>query len=176
MNERNVVYCIKNEITGDCYAGITTRELSERIDQHFNQHSKHQSANCENRTSLYKDFEIYGKENFSTSILYRADSKRELMRAERYFQSQPAFRKYAKKEENRDTRKKHGLRRVKLIGPNGIANYYPNPNAVTKAFNCERSNIIRSLRGEYKFKRAYQAEYVSELEYQINRMNQLALF
>ena len=161
-----VLYQIKNTVTNNCYVGYTTRKLEDRISQHLGCHSKSSASACYNRTKMYEDFNKYGLENFSVSILGICQTKKELIDAEKLFQDHKDFKYYNERNSKKDTTKKHKLKKVCLTDSQGIKQYFKSPIEVAKKFNCHRSNVIKAIKGQYLLKRKYKAEYINNLDKQ----------
>lgn len=65
------IYCITNNINQKQYVGLTTRDVTERFEEH-----------CKADSYIGKAIRKYGEGNFSLSILDTAESREELTRKE----------------------------------------------------------------------------------------------
>jgi hypothetical protein len=157
-----VCYEIKNNITGDCYAGMTTRKLIKRINQHEKLHSKKGSSNSVNRTLMYVDFEKYGIDNFSVRILKQCKTKLELLEYEKEKRLEPQYSKYSFREKTKNTSKKHKLTKVLLTDLKGNELLFSRSIYVARFCECDRSNVTKALKGQYRLKRKYKAEYITD--------------
>jgi group I intron endonuclease len=74
------IYKITNTINNKVYIGQTTRTLTERFKEHL------RNCNTESKKTmhLYSAMNIYGKENFSISLLEEASTLDELNQKEIY--------------------------------------------------------------------------------------------
>ena len=160
LNESMVVYEIENKISGNCYVGITTKKLQNRIYQHINLHSKNESSGKNNRTSLYLDFNKYGLHNFSVRILHKCNTKRELLNLEKQIVKNEKYLLYAQNGLKRDFTKKNYFTGVYLIDENNNKTLFKSPSEIAKKFGCHRSNVIKVIKGKYKLRRKYKVEYI----------------
>ncbi|MBE7691165.1 GIY-YIG nuclease family protein [Tenacibaculum piscium] len=161
LNKSCVVYQIENDITLDAYVGYTKGKLKVRYNSHNGCHSSSVHSNCNNRTSLYRDFKKYGKENFTIRILNTATNKTQLLELEKTYQVMPKYEKYNERSKNRDTScRKNKDMIILLIDEKGNKSYYENPIDVARSFNVHRSSILKAINNAYKFKRKYVALFV----------------
>ncbi|MCG8867984.1 GIY-YIG nuclease family protein [Tenacibaculum finnmarkense] len=174
LNKSCVVYQIENDITQDAYVGYTKGKLKVRYSSHNGCHSSSVHSNCDNRTSLYRDFKKYGKSNFTMRILNTATNKTQLLELEKTYQVMPKYKKYNEQSKNRNTSSgKNKDMIILLIDEKGNRSYYENPIDVARSFNVHRSSIIKAINNAYKFKRKYVALFVPR--YSVNK-EQLNLF
>ena len=167
------VYIIENTITGDRYCGQTSN-LAQRLYSHINCHSKNKSSSNKTRTNLYRDFELYGIGNFNWSVYIATECKEARLRIEKSLKQKEEYDKYSERERNRDVTKKHPMIRVMLVSEKKRL-VFPSPMSVTNFFGTERTNILRALKGEYKYKRRFTATYITEEDYQ-KELGQLSIF
>lgn len=70
------VYKITNKINNKCYIGCTEKSIEYRFAQHKNSNKQY---------PLYKDFKIYGIENFTLELLEKCCSREEALSLEKYY-------------------------------------------------------------------------------------------
>tara|TARA_B100002019_G_scaffold245559_1_gene223000 strand:- start:275 stop:757 length:483 start_codon:yes stop_codon:yes gene_type:complete len=61
------IYCLTNKMNGHQYIGFTTRNINDRLAEHFAP-SSYKSGN-----PIHRAIKKYGKENFKVEILYSGD-------------------------------------------------------------------------------------------------------
>lgn len=156
----NILYKIKNTLTGDVYIGVTTRCFKERLNQHLNVHSKNNASTPEYRTSFYEDLNNYGAKIFEVMVLEQNEDISVLREIEKKLQMNDECEKYTSKDFNRDTTRKRNYTKIicKSIKTGEILEFTSQAEC-GRYFNCHRTNVIRALRGEYKLKREYKVSY-----------------
>lgn len=78
---QGIIYCIENTVNGHKYIGQTIRTLERRIGEHFSSFDKEYNKN----RALYCAINKYGKENFISSKIDKAETQEELDTKETYW-------------------------------------------------------------------------------------------
>jgi hypothetical protein len=161
LEQTNVLYCIENTVNGNKYVGMTKRRFIDRMNQHMFMHSKQKSSDSENRTTLYKDFEIYGLKAFHAYVLMQNDDTSILIKEEDRLRSEvEEYYEYAKRDLNRDTSRKVEYSKIICTSLDGKERLeFKTQAECGRHFDCHRTNVKRALRGEYNLKKKWRVTY-----------------
>jgi hypothetical protein len=158
LEKSGVLYSIENTITGDKYAGVTMRKLKDRLKQHAFMHSKHNSSSPNNRTSFYSDLNSIDISNFKVTVLHQSQDRDLLFAMEKEIQKGAAYEKYTNKDIVRDRTRKRIYNKIICVNGDEVLEF-PTPIACAKFFNCDRTNVLRAIKGEYKLKRKFKVTF-----------------
>ena len=161
LSLKNVLYCIENKVTGDKYAGVTTRRFRERLIQHLTLHSKKKSSATDGRTDLYKDLNKYGPKIFKAYVIEQNDDYNHLINEERRLTSEDEnYYRYSKRDLNRDKTRKREYSKIicTSVDSDEVLEFETQADC-GRYFNCDRTNVTRALRGEYNLKRKWKVTY-----------------
>lgn len=167
------VYVISNSVNSNLYVGVTSLSIEKRMSIH-KMHSTSKCSNVENRSLMYKDILKFGFDKFSIKLLKDGLSKREALDLETKTQRNNLFLRYSKKDTSRIRLRKFNSC-YKLVSETEVL-YFKTTVAISKMFNCHRSNVTRSLKDNYLLFRKYKVYRIEESEFSEEISKQITAF